>query len=242
MQYADRTINWTEWLVANDAATDTEKLAALREYIAATARQWVNSCTYDAAWANKKLLKMGITDLISTSNHYALEAPATGMLSVGIYAKSRAEAEQRFREVAAANNTVRITIPAIVGDLVFTAGPEDTDPAAAADAPATVYDTLDMLREIIMLGHIAGPHICEEEANKVLASYGLAPIPPRRKFVVARPVEAEMRTTVEAYDEASAERVARWRWENGRTGYDAVNIDPLDEATVTAADNVGAAN
>lgn len=238
MRYADSDFNWTQWVDANDDRDEATMLAALREYIAATARRWVRDCTYDAAWANKKFAKLGMTDRIETENHYIMTAAVTGTAEVGVYANSRAEALEKAN-ARLSNRSALISSISVTSDPVFTSGPEDPAPVSP-DGPQTVDATLTMLREIILLGHISGPKVCQAEADRVLASFGLAPIPERKTFVVSRPVTAEMRTTVEAYDEASAQRVAGWRWDNDRTGYKTVNAEVTDEATVTAADNVAA--
>lgn len=242
MQYADPDVTWETWAADNADQDEATKLAALREYIVQTAKRWVNSCTYDAAWANKKLATLGITDRIELVTSYTLEAPASGKLAVTIYARDRTEAVAKFHESVAANAN-RLTYvrgAALQGDPVFVSGPEDVAEVVDPDAPTTVDATLIKLREVILLGHIAGPKVCEEEANNVLDTFGLAHIPPRRQYVVTRPVTAVMRTTVEAYDEASAARVAGWRWENGRAGHEVADavvdgIPSVDEAATAGA-------
>jgi len=243
MQYADPALVWTEWEANNADRDEATKLLALREYIAATARDWRNAGEITAEWANKKLTVLGITNLIGFTSTYVVEATVSGTVSVGIQAATRAEALTLFEDRVSTGVQTMVSVQATLNDPKFTAGPEDPDPNVIdLDAPATMQATLDMLREIILLGHIAGPKYCEQGANRVLASYGLAPIPPLKRFVITRPVAADMRTTVEAFDEMSAQRVAGWRWDNGRTGYELANADPIDEATVTAADNVAVAN
>lgn len=242
MQYADPYVTWKTWAADNADQDEAAKLAALREYIVQTAKSWVNSCTYDAAWANKKLAALGITERIDAVNPYTLEVSASGTIAVNVYAHDRAEAVAKFHETVAANAN-RLTYvkgATIQGDPVFVSGPEDVATVVDPDAPTTVDATLIKLREVILLGHLAGPKVCEEEANNVLDTFGLAHIPPRRQYVVTRPVTAVMRTAVEAYDEASAARVAGWRWENGRAGHvvvDAVvdGVPSVDEAEMVGA-------
>jgi hypothetical protein len=218
MLYAEPE-TWAEWSTANTDVDMPEvtKLAALRGYIAATARKWVHDCTYDAAWANKKFAKLGMADRIGQENYYTVTATVTGTAQVGVYANSRAEALEKANARLSDRDPLISSI-SVTSDPVFTSGPEDSAPVNP-DGPQTVDATLTMLREIILLGHISGPKVCQVEADRVLASFGLAPIPERKTFTVAVPVEAVMKTTVEAYDEASASRVAGWRWDNDRTGY-----------------------
>lgn len=232
MQYADPNTTWDDWDDTHGEADEPTRLAALREYIAAVARRWVHSCTYDAAWANKKLAKLGITDRIQVDNSYILEVPVSGVTSYSVYASNRVEAEERFRELAASGRSFTLANPTLLGDPVFTSGPEDPDGTPDPDAPTTVDATLFMLREIILLGHIAGPKICEEEANRVLGDFGLAPIPPRQSFEVVRSISGAMRTVVTAYDEASAQRVAMWRWDNDRAGYEVTQVTPAGDLEV----------
>jgi len=226
---------WTEWSNDNPDADDADKLAALREIIGYTARKYVSSDDCTAEWANKKLTKLGITDLIAARNTYTLEAPMSGVMKMQVTAVDRAEALATFQARAAASSAFSIVSAATAGDPEFTAGPEDPTGAAHPDAPTTVGATLDMLREIIMLGNIAGPRFdCVSGVNYVLASFGLALLPLRREFAVHRPVEGVMVTVVEAYDQASAERVAGWRWENARSGYELSEASATGDPTVTA--------
>lgn len=242
MQYADPHLDWTEWVSANPDQDEATKLLALREYIAATARDWQDMGEITAEWANKKLTALGITELIGMTTTYLIQVPVSGTAEIGINAGSRVEALKLLEARLVGTRQLVISAAVALDTPVFTSGPEDPDPSVIdPDVPTTVQATLDMLREIILLGHIAGPKYCDIGANKVLASYGLAPIPERKKFTVTRPVAADMRTVVEAYDEVSAQRVAGWRWDNGRTGYEVFDVDPIDEATVTAADNVASA-
>ncbi len=233
MQYGDPDLDWTEWVAANEDRDEATKLEALREYIFEVAKRWLGTCSYDAGWANKKLAKLGITQRIDQVSTYRLEAIGTGVVSTTISARTRAEAVERFRDWVNAAPSVSIARGSSVSTPAITSGPEDPDKLVIpADAPATVTDLLAAFREVILLGHIAGPHMCEYESNKVLAAFGLSPIPAKQQFVVTRPVEAVMRTVVEAYDEASAARVAGWRWEDGRSGYE------VSEATATDAPTV----
>lgn len=236
MQYGTDGLTWAEWLEANDDRDDPTKLLALREYIVAVAKRWVNTCTYDARWANKKLAKLGITDRLPTREvAYVLAADVTGSLDLTVYASNRTDAMDKAVERLTSNGADYVRNIRAVGAPTFVSGPEDDDPDAVADdAPTTVDGTLARLREIILLGHIAGPRICKEEADDVLKDFGLAPIPPRKTFVVTRPVDAVMRTTVEAYDEESAQRVAGWRWDNNRSGYETTDAQPTGDATVLA--------
>jgi hypothetical protein len=213
---------WTEWVEDNADSDEATKLSALRESIAATARTWVRSGQISRDWANKKLAKLGVTDQIPGENTYVLEAPVSGTLAITVHAETRAEAEEKFRNQLTSNSRAHSVPDATVtGDVSFRSGPEDPGTAAADDAPTTVDATLMMLREVIMLGNISGPRWdCDTGTNSVLASYGLAPLPPRRAFTVAVPVEAVMKTTVHAYDEGTAARIAGWRWDDGKRGYD----------------------
>jgi hypothetical protein len=239
VQHPNPSDAWTDWLAANDLADEADKLTALHEIIVRTARDQVRNETYSritAEWANKKLAKLGIPDRIGVRNSYVIEAPISGTIRLPVGAANRTAALALFESRVTNAASWEVSALVVQGAPVFASGPADEDPNVVdPDVPTTVQGTLDMLREIIMLGHIAGPKYCEDEANDVLASFGLAPIPPRRKFTVTRPVTAEMSTTVDAYDEESAQRVAAWRWADGRGGYNLANVDPTDELTVTAA-------
>lgn len=241
MQYAEPDMTWLEWSTAHDGVdlTEATRLGALREYIFETARDQQLRGEITAEWANKKLATLGITDRLGTNNAYALEVPVSGVLKISVTAANRQDALTEFHRRASRATMVTIVDHSLTGHPVFIDGPEDGPNVVDPDAPTTVDATLEKLREVILLGNIAGPRWnCDSGANRVLASYGLAPVPSRKSFVVTRPASADMRTTVEAYDEASAERVAAWRWDDNRRGYAAHNVDALDEATVTAADNV----
>jgi hypothetical protein len=242
MQYGDPGLDWTEWLSGNEDASDEYKLATLREYIAASAHQWNHSGDVTVGWANKKLLSLGITDLIRTSRHYyAVSAMVTGRLTMTVTASDRADA------VADATRRLGQTATDVPGRLdeaglldasegfKVISGPDDVDVRVPDDAPQTVAATLEKFREIILLGNVSGPHWnCNAGCNTVLAEYGLAPIPPRKTFEMTRTVEAKMVTVVEAYDEESAQRVAGWRWEDGRKGFSVVDAAPTGELTAVA--------
>lgn len=43
-----------------------------------------------------------------------------------------------------------------------------------------------------------------------------------------------MKTTVTAYDEESAQRVASWRWENDRAGFEVTGGNPLGGVEIAA--------
>lgn len=238
MQYADPDLTWSEWVAenANVVMPDFDRLAALREYITETARTHVRNGDCTADWADKKLAKLGITDRVGILHSYTVECTVTGTLSMVVPGRNRTEALDTFNARLTANNSLSWSVrqPSPQGPQIITAGPEDVDPSVVdPDTPATVQDTLDMLREIVMLGNVAGPRFdCETGVNRVLASYGLAPLPQKREFAVHRPVEGVMVTIVEAYDEASAERVAGWRWNNGRSGYNVTEAVDAGDVTV----------
>ena len=237
MQYADPALDWTEWVEANADRDDATKLAALREYIFAQATHWVRSGEITHVWANKKLAKLGITKQIERETVYDLTAPVTAEVGVRVYARNRTEALEKAKERLTGMGSASVVKVALNGDPLFTGGPEDRDPSVIdPDAPQTTFATLAMFREIVMLGHVAGPKYCTPGADRVLAAFGLAAIPETKKFVVTRPVTATASTTVEAYDEASAERVADWRWDDGRNGYEIHDAVSSDDAVVTAKD------
>lgn len=228
MQLTHPGNTWTEWSANNPHLSEDDQLTALREIIFRTARAEVASGNITAEWANKKLPKLGITERVQANNSYVIEAPITGIMTMTVVAANRADALEEFTRRASAARVATTTNPAVHGAPVFTFGPEDKDADVDSDAPATVGATLDLFREIVLLANIAGPRFdCDSGANHLLAEYGLDPVPPRKQFVVTRPVQATMRTVVEAYDEASAQRVAGWRWDNSRTGH------TVAEATVT---------
>lgn len=237
MQFADPAMIWTDWLDANNDRDEATKLAALREYIVQTARSKVHSCTYDAAWANKKFAKLGITERIEQENSYTLTVAVTGKIELLVYGRNRAEALEKAGQRLDGQGSGHIGGVTATADPVFVSGPEDAQAAADDDAPQTVAATLVTLREIILLGHIAGPKICQQEADEVLRSFGLATIPERKTFTVTQPVEAVMSTTVEAYDEVSAQRVASWRWANEQSGFKIADPTPTDVVSVSMAAN-----
>jgi hypothetical protein len=229
---------WTEWLADNADADEPARLEALRAFIVKVARREVHGCSYTPAWANKKFAKLGITERIPTENRYVVRAPVSGDVEMVVYGDVRAEVIEKAKKLLDGTRSTVLKDVQVTGDFEFTEGPEDPDPQAiAADAPHSVSATLLMLREIIMLGHISGPHICEEESNRVLAEFGLESIPPRKTFTVTRPVTALAQTVVEAYDEASAMRVAGWRWEDGKTAYDLVEVEGADAPEVAESVN-----
>lgn len=236
MQHGDPTTSWYEWLEANGNQDHDTKLAALREYIFATAQKWNGSDNITADWLNKKLAKLGISERIYTENRYDITVEVKGILPAAVFASSRKEALEKLVALTDGSRGGSIREVISVAPPVFIHGPEDVDPDAVdPDAPTTVDATLAMFREIVMLGHVAGPKYCDVGANDVLAEYGLDKIPPRRQFTVTRPVEAVMTTVVTAYDEASAERVAGWRWENDRTSYQLTGGEPTADPAVTPA-------
>jgi hypothetical protein len=238
MQHAEPGRTWAEWLEENDGADDEIKLAALREYIVQEARTHVAYGEITPEWANKKLATLGITEQVAATNTYLLQAPVTGTVEISLRAADRTEAEKVFRDSlnGASDRSYVASALTITGDVTFVSGPYDPDPAnPAPDTPATVADTLAKLREVIMLGVVAGPKVCEYGANRVLASFGLAPVPSRKQFVVSRPAQVVMQTTVEAYDQDSADRVAGWRWDDGHKGYSVT--EALANGPVVIADN-----
>lgn len=224
--------SWNDWLAANEDQDDATKLAALREIIAQTGREWVASGEITSVWANKKLAALGITERIDADHQYELKAPINvDPIQMTVYAFDRTAALAQFANRLAAGVHVRRAEAA--SDPEFISGPEDQVATVDDDAPQTVEATLATFREIVLLANIAGPRFnCDSGGSAVLATFGLATIPPRREYVVTRPADAVMRTVVEAYDEASAMRVAGWRWEDGRKGY------TVSEATATDAPSV----
>ena len=235
MQFADPSKTWAEWIADNADRTDADKLAALREYIAALGAEWVGHERITAAWVNKKLYSLGVTDLIKVESAYTLQAKVSGNLEMVVYAHDRGEALEK------AGLRLDGTGHAMVRELesldtpMFTKGPEDPSTDVNPDAPTTVAATLAELRELIMLGHVSGPKYCDEGANRVLAEFGLAPIPPQKTFTVTRPVEAVMQTTVTAFDEETALRIAGWRWENNKTGYHVAGGEPTADPSVASS-------
>lgn len=207
---------WVNWQAAHPDAEDDTQLAALRNYIEQAARREHRSepSTVTAAWLNKKLPRVGVAARIGQENAYIIKAPVTvAEASMMVHANNRAEALRKFAERL--EDSVQRMVVTSYGDPEFVSGPEDEDAEVLLDgAPATVDATLAVLREGILLGVVAGPKLCEAGANRVLADFGLPPVPERKRYVVTRPVEGVAHTNVEAYDEQSAQRVAEWRWEN----------------------------
>lgn len=233
MQFTTPGETWTDWLASNDDRDDDTKLGALREIIFHAATKRVENGEITSGWADKKLAKLGITDRTSDSNRYELEVTASGTFTMTVAAANRTEAESKFLAHLAAANMAAIAYPKAFSLPTFKSGPADVDPTAPVDPsiPATIDGTLAMLREIVMLGVIAGPKFCVPGANDLLDDFGLAPLPERKKFTVSRPVVADMVTTVEAYDMVSAARVANWRWEDDKSGF------KLADADATGADD-----
>jgi hypothetical protein len=233
MQDADPSVDWTEWLQDNVDQDDATKLGTLRGYILEAAKHWVTSGEITHTWANKKLAKLGITTRIEKEQVYDLAAPIAAQMELRVYARNRVEALEKAKERLNGMGAGMAAKVTMAGDVAFTSGPEDHDPNVVdPDAPQTVFATLAMFREIVMLGHIAGPKFCSGGASRVLAQFGLAPIPEAKEFVVTRPVVATARTVVSAYDEASAERVADWRWDDGQTGYEIYDAVSSGDAVV----------
>lgn len=235
MQHANPDQKWTEWVAANSDKDEATKLAALREYITEGARTWVRNGEINTNWANKKLAKLGITEFIEREHRYTVTATVTGKVELVAYGTNRTEALTKVKAQLDGRSGEFVSGLTAVDEPVVIHGPEDVSTTVADDAPQTVEDTLTVLREVIMLGHISGPRFCERGANEVLADYGLAPIPARKTFTVSRPVTAQMTTQVEAYDEASALRVAGWRWDDDRNSYETASVDPADELKISVA-------
>lgn len=227
---------WADWIAKFPDADDDIKLAALRNYIEQAAREYLASDPDKVTpeWLNKKLPQVGVTARFDAVSTYTLRVPVGGYYTTEASAPNRAEAERLF--LATVGSRVRVDAPTITGPVVFTAGPEDPTPCAMLDdAPTTVEATLAKLREILLLGVIAGPRFCDTDTNEVLSSFGLAPVPDRKRFVVTRPVEGFASTTVEAFDEASALRVAEWRWRD-RTGWAVDKDDAAAAGALTAVE------
>lgn len=235
MQLASPDVSWVEWLADNADADEPTKFAALRECIAATARDRASGGDVGTDWINKKLAKLGIPVLAAT-NTYVVEVPVSGMAVVTVYASTRAGAVQEVHNLAGTpGRRMAVSNPALLGGLTFTTGPEDVDPDAVdPDAPTTTDALLLALREALLLGHISGPKYCKEGTNDVLEEFGLGRVPDRRQFVVTRPAQVTMRTVVEAFDEQSAERVAGWRWDNDQAGYTVAETSSVGDLAVDA--------
>lgn len=232
MQHTNPGETWTEWLERIPSADEGTALAALREIILATAQLAVSNGDIALAWAEKKLPGLGIAAPVASVRSYEVEVPVTGTYRRTVFGSSRANALEDFTHATTNNPTLRVEACTVTADPVFTSGPEDNDGPLPDDAPTTVQATLDKLREVIMYAVIAGPHICVLGAQQALVDFGLAPLPTTKQFVITRPVEATMRTTVNAYDEASAEKVASWRWENNRSGWHVSEASPNGDPAV----------
>jgi len=237
VDYTQDADNWDEWYQKHAATSTGENaLDALRAFIVQAARLWVGKEPgLTADWMNKKLHRLGIAERIEVEHAYQLTGTVTGTVNLRIYGRTRAEAADKFRALLDGHNPANTVAATLVGDPTFTDGPEDPDPADVdPDAPTTVDSTLLKLHELIMLGHISGPKYCDTGANRVLASFGLDPIPPRRTYTVTRPVEGIASTTVSAFDEASAMKVAGWRWDDGQTGWTVGDVEAADAPTLIA--------
>jgi hypothetical protein len=227
--------DWTDWQAAFPADDADTQLLALRKYIvrAALDAHAHEPGKITAAWVNKKLPHLGISERIETESRYMVEAPARGILTLPVHARSRDEALQKF--ATAWGNHMMISEACVTGDPQIADGPEDPTGELPDDAPDTVGATLERLRETILLAVVAGPRICIDGANEFLARFGLERVPERRQFVVTRPATAKARTTVTAYDEASAQRVAEWRWGDAYSGYTVEIDDEAGDFTITGA-------
>lgn len=235
MQHTTPGETWTDWLAANADRDGDDMVEALREIILRDARYGVGMGVFTAAWANKKLPLLGITEQIAVENVYVIEQQITGTFTHNVSGTSRADALARFSATLAerSSGTIANVQPAVGATPTIVSGPEDVDVAAVlADAPQTVDAILAKLREIMMLAVISGPHMCVPGTSDKLEEYGLAPLPDRREYVITRPVDAVMQTVVNAYDEASAQRVADWRWDNNHTGYTVSEAFDTDKASV----------
>jgi hypothetical protein len=226
---------WVDWLAANPDATDADKLAALRERIAHSARWFVGTERgLTPEWINKKLAKLGVADRIARSNSYSVTFDVTsGKVTIGSKGDNRADAIANALERVGRGPLYVADVDVDVDPASVTIeGPEDVSPVAAADGPQTVDATLAALHEIMLLAVVSGPKLCVPGVNNFLEAYGLAPVPDRKAFVVRRPVQSYVETIVEAYDEASAQRVASWRWEDGQQGFKVTAGDPLGDLEV----------
>jgi len=223
------------WLSANPNATDDEKLTVLRGYIFAAAKESVDDGYITAGWANKKLLSLGIVARLDTRNSYTIEVPASGKAVLRFSATSRAQA---MSLAASAMGSNRISVSDVTYDhaAITINGPEDTTPVAPDNAPATVADLLAKLRETVMLAHVAGPRICSSGASDLLAEFGLDPLPETKRFTVRRDAEVTLKTSVEAYDEDTAKRVAEWRWEDAHNGYSIAEVIAAEDTYTVTGD------
>jgi hypothetical protein len=228
---------WAAWIAdpANAAADDFIKLAALRKYIhtAAANGHEDEPSRLTSEWVNKKLAKLGVPDRIDGENTYTLEVPVTGINRRTVVASNRAEAERLFASMH--GTQIGVTDYTLQDTPTFTSGPEDPDPAVVDPAaPTTVDATLTAFREYLLLAVIAGPRLCEHGVNEVLEKFGLDRVPQRKEFTVTRPATATVTTTITAYDEASARRVAEWRWASDHSGYTATFTSEAGDFTVAA--------
>jgi hypothetical protein len=231
MQHADPRDTWIEWVTEVVEPDEDVRLAVLRDLIFDTAKDGVAIGEITAEWANKKLAKLGVVKRLDSLNRYKIATTVTADVELEVYGADRAAALDAFN--AKVNDRITVAAADAPFALKFVSGPEDPTGQVDPDAPTTVDATLVKLREYIMLGVIAGPRYCEKGANRILAAYGLDPVPAMKKFTVGMPVEAAMKTTVEAYDEASARRIAGWRWDDGRTGFDLDHVMDTGALTVT---------
>lgn len=228
--------NWVNWL--SNVRTDDEavKLDVLRQFIREAARSNVSYGNVSSEWANKKLVKLGITDLVDTDNAYKVQVDVTGKVMVAAYGRNRVEAvENALKQYNDGRGFWQMSDMQMTSDPQVTDGPEDVDTVVPDDAPQTVDALLAALRETILLAVVAGPHICEDGANRVLNDFGLDQVPERKRFTVTRPATVEMTTKIDAYDEASAQRVADWRWRNNLSGFQVKDAQPTGDPTVSEA-------
>lgn len=212
---------WDAWNAANPHADEATALAALRGYIkqAALDAHASEPHTVTAAWLNKKLPALGVDHQLHTYNTYTLEVPVSAKMTVTVSAIDRDAALGELQRLAD-RARVQVEGAALTAAATFLSGPEDPTPGVLPDdAPATVDATLVKLRETVLLAVIAGPRVCVPGANDVLRSFGLGEVPDRQEFKVSVPVSGVAETSVQAYDELSALRVAQWRWDNTRDGF-----------------------
>jgi len=216
--------SWTDWkdtlAVRGETVDATRELEVLREFIYAAAVSYSQRGDITPAWANKKLPGLGIDKIVPGASYYKLVVQLNGEAEYSFRANNRAEALRQTEDAITTADRALITKISAVSAPVFTEGPEDPTPGVLPDdAPTTVDATLAKLRETIMLATVAGPKICRTGADDFLELFGLEPVPAPKTFIVKRPAEAVLETTVEAFDEETAERVATWRWENNKTGF-----------------------
>lgn len=236
MQYADPNMEWPEWLANNHDRDEDTQLAALREYIFRTAEDAIINSPATPEWVNKKLPKLGITQRVHADRTYELEVPVNVQpVRMMVFAANRADALVQFNDRLNHGRHVFTNVEA-AADPTFVSGPEDAElDAVDPDAPTTVAGTLVLFRELVLLAVIAGPHLCHDGADRVLDEYGLAPVPARKLFTITRPADVTMTTSVLAFDEASAAKVAEWRWDDSRSGYVVSSAVASDAVTVVGA-------